>query len=124
MIDLAAYWEACLSQDAERMAAFLHPEALIFWHNTNECFTASGFITANCRYPGVWTGGIERLVEAGDTCIAAVRVQNPQTGQSFHAVSFARISGSKIIRLDEYWGDDSEPPPWRRELGLSGPIHD
>lgn len=106
------------------MEGFFHPEALVYWHNTNECFTAREFITVNCRYPGQWTGGIERLEEAGDTCITVVRVLSAQTGQSFHAVSFARISGGRIVRLDEYWGDDGEPPPWRRALGLSRPIHD
>ena len=27
--------------------------------------------------------------------------------------SFIRFSGEKIISIDEYWGDDTNPPQWR-----------
>ena len=37
-------------------------------------------------------------------------------------MSFYRFEGGKIARMDEYWGDDGQPPAWRQALRLGRPI--
>ena len=34
----------------DALAAYFLPGALIFWHNTDECFTAEEFVRANREY--------------------------------------------------------------------------
>lgn len=120
--DLQRYWQATAEQDAAAMAAFFQAEACVFWHNTNEQFTAGEFIRANCVYPGRWIVQIEREERLGDLLIAAARVRAADGSASFHAVSFFQLHQEKIIRLDEYWGDDGPPPAWRSQLGVGRPI--
>lgn len=123
MIDIYAFWQAVIRQDAAAMSAFLHEHAQIRWHCSNECFTAGEFIRANCEYPGDWDGDIERVEQAGDLIITAVRVFSKQDGASFHAVSFIRTQEDQILTIDEYWGDDGPPPEWRRKKCIGTPLH-
>ena len=121
-MDLSAYWSAVLEQREGALAAFFCPGAEVFWPNTNECFTAAEFVRANCAYPGSWAGEIQRIVETGGQIITAVRVWDRNSAASFHVVSFFRLREGKILRLEEYWGDDGEAPRWRREMGIGRPI--
>lgn len=117
-VDLQAWWQAVFSQDAQDMRAFLHPEAEIRWHNTGERFTAEEFIRVNCAYPGSWRGELQRVEQVGDLCICVVRVWAAEGELSAHAVSFMLVQNGLIRKVDEYWGDDGEPPAWRQEMGL------
>lgn len=124
MIDISAYWRAVLAQDADAMAGFFTADACVNWHNTNEHFTAAEFITANCAYPGDWAGEIERCHTDGGTLITVTRVHSPDGALSFHVTSFFAVREGRIAALDEYWGDDGEPPAWRREMRLGTPIRE
>lgn len=42
------YWKSLTSPDAKKLKTFFHPDAAVFWHNTNELFTANEFIKVNC----------------------------------------------------------------------------
>ena len=121
-MDVQAYWDAVLRQDREALAAFFWENAVINWHNTNECFTVPEFIRANCDYPGQWEGKLERVMELGDQVITVTHVYNKEGTISCHAVSFLRIREDKILSVDEYWGDDGQPPRWRQELAIGRPI--
>ena len=121
-MDIQAYWRAVLDQDADVMRSFLHPEAEIRWHCTNERFTAEEFIRANCEYPGEWDGEIERVEHTGELCVCAVRVFAKDGGMSCHCTSFIRITDGRIIAADEYWADDSPPPAWRQEMDIGRKI--
>lgn len=121
-MDIQKYWSAVLRQDRERLAAFFHQDAWINWHNTNEHFTVSEFIRANCDYPGVWDGEVERIVETGDQVITVTRVYDKEKTMSFHAVSFIHMKSDRIQSIDEYWGDDGAVPQWRQELHIGSSI--
>lgn len=47
-----ALWADIGAQRWDALAAYFLPGALIFWHNTDECFTAEEFVRANREYPG------------------------------------------------------------------------
>lgn len=117
-----ALWADIGAQRWNALAAYFLPSALIFWHNTGECFTVEEFVQVNSEYPGNWQVEIERVLTLEDTVITAVRVHGTG-GLSFHAVSLFMFRDEKIVRLDEYWGDDGPVPEWRRTLGIGRPIH-
>ena len=122
-MDLERYWHAVLRQDAAALREFFCEDAVIRWHNTNEQFTREEFIRANCEYPGEWAGSLERAEPLpGGGLVTAAHVYAPQSGLSFHVVSFLRLAGDQIAQLDEYWGDDGPPPQWRQAKGLGRPI--
>lgn len=114
-MDIRAFWAAVLRQDAAAIAAFFAPGAWVNWHNTNEHFTAEEFIRANCEYPGQWDGEVEQLIVTPTHIITAVHVYLRDRSASFHATSFFRVEAGKILSIDEYWGDDTEIPPWRKD---------
>ena len=106
---IRALWQAAADQDGEQMARFFTEDAVILWPNTNERFTASEYIRANCAYPGQWQGQVERAAPDGSSSVA--RVWN-RAGEAFRAVSFYRWEGDRISRLEEYWGDTAPAPAW------------
>lgn len=115
-MDIQAYWNACIHQDAEAMRSFFQPDAYVNWHNTGEHFTVSEFIRANCEYPGDWDGEIQRVEELGELVVTVVHVFSGAL--SFHVASFIRVREGKIAAVDEYWGDDGPAPQWRQDLKL------
>lgn len=123
-MDVRAYWRAVLDQDRAAMGGFIHENAVVNWHCSNESFTAEEFIRANCEYPGDWDGVMERLERMGDLIITAVRVFPKDQSASFHCVSFIRVQDERIISIDEYWGDDGPPPAWRLEKKIGRKIHE
>lgn len=121
-MDARAYWDAVVKQDETRMRAFFYEDAVINWHNTNERFTLDAFIRANCEYPGRWGGQVERIEAVGNLLVTVARVYSLDGTSSYHATSFICLKDDRIASIDEYWGDDSPPPQWRREKKLGTPI--
>ncbi|MBR5947971.1 MAG: nuclear transport factor 2 family protein [Clostridia bacterium] len=114
--DFKAYFAAVVKKDAAALRTFFREDAVINWHNTRERFDSRGFIRANCDYPGEWRGEIEREYRIGNTVIAAARVWSADDPSlSFHCCSFIHLKDERIIQINEYWGDDGEPPEWRKD---------
>ena len=122
MLAYEEFIHAVLKQDRDAIRAFFSEDAEIRWFCTNEQFTVEEYIVANCEYPGVWEGEIERVHEAGEELILVTRVYPPECSASFHCVSFIRCREGKIAALDEYWADDGAAPDWRRALKIGKPI--
>ena len=121
-MDIEGYWSAVFRQDADAIRRFFHPAAFVNWHNTNEHFTVEEFILANCEYPGKWDGKVEKVVTTDDCTITVARVFEKGSKLSFHVVSFFRVTKGKIASVDEYWGDDGEPPQWRQDKHIGTKI--
>lgn len=113
---LRTLWGAIADQDGEGMRPYFTEDAVICWHCTNERFTLEEYIRANCEYPGDWRGEVERVEETAGGAVLAARVWLADGSASFHCVAFYRVADGKIVRADEYWGDDGPPPAWRRGL--------
>lgn len=122
-MNIEAFWQAVLDQDAQALTGFFVPGAEVCWHCTNERFTAEEYIRANCEYPGEWVGEIERIERCGETMVTAVRVYPRDGSDSFHVTSFIRLAGGLIASMDEYWADDGPAPQWRQEMKIGRPIH-
>lgn len=116
------FWKDALEQNGEKLQTYFHEEAIIRWHCSNEIFTVSEYIRANCEYPGEWGGKIERIEETANTIITAVNVYSSDKSRSFHVVSFFKIESGLILEMDEYWGDDGAAPEWRRQMKIGRPI--
>lgn len=121
-MDVYEFWKAVLRQDAKQMKTFFNDTAHVNWHCTNEHFTVSEYIRANCEYPGDWDGTIERIEKVGNSIIAVVKVFTADKELSFHVVSFMEIENDKIIAMNEYWGDDGTAPQWRLDKNIGTSI--
>lgn len=121
-LDVKAFWNAVLQQDADAIREYFHPDAWVNWHNTNEHFTVEEFIRANCEYPGEWDGEIEQIFTADTHIITATHVYSKDKQMSFHVTSFIHVVEGKIASVEEYWGDDGEAPQWRLDKKIGSKI--
>lgn len=120
---IKVYWKDTLAQDAIAMKLYFTNDAYINWHNTNEHFSVDEYIRANCEYPGFWSGDIEKYIEYQNEVITVVHVYLKDKSASFHVTSFFQISqDGKIKAIDEYWGDDGQPPKWRLDKHIGTAI--
>ena len=115
------FWQDVANQDPKNLKRYFSSKSIINWHNTNEQFSAEEYIRANCEYPGDWCGKVERIEFVGSLVITVTRIWPSDNSASFHVTSFFEFSDDKIIKLDEYWGDNGLPPKWRldKKIGKS-----
>jgi len=121
-MNIQAFWDAILRQDADEIREYFHSDAWVNWHNTNEHFTVEEFIRANCEYPGEWDGEVEKVITTDTHIITATHVYSKDRSISFHATSFIRVVDGKIASVDEYWGDDGTAPQWRQDKHIGTKI--
>lgn len=121
-MDIDALWEAIINQKADILRTFFHKDAYINWHCSNEHFTVNEYIQANCEYPGKWHGKIERVETIDDLTVLVGNILSKDDDWSLHVVSFIKTKDDKIISMDEYYGDDGQPPQWRLEKRLGTSI--
>ena len=111
-------WQDIDNQAWHKLSKYFAPNAVISWPNTEECFTVDEFVLVNSKYPGSWQISIKKLITAGATVISVTKHTQKDSSTSYHAVSFFEFEGDKIKVLDEYWGNDDEPPQWRIDIRL------
>ena len=122
IMDVKEFWIDVLKQNREKLISYFHKDAVIRWHCSNELFTVSEYIKANCEYPGEWEGKIERIEKVENMIITAVKVYAVNKCSSFHVVSFIKTENNLITEMDEYWADDTEVPEWRRKMNIGRKI--
>jgi len=122
---LLRFWQAVADQKAEELKAYFTPRARIRWHNTDESFSVSEFIRANCEYPGRWKGEVEQLEEHpdGQRAMTITRVWSEDGETVCRVVSFFAFVEDKIACLDEFWADVGPAPIWRQDMHIGCPIH-
>lgn len=112
------FWQLFDAAEFEEAGNLFSPNAIIRWWNTREEFKESNkFIEANRIYPGRWRISVERLECINNLVITVVKVV--ENDISFYATSFFTLEEERIIRIDEYWGENSEAPEWRVKASLS-----
>lgn len=113
-----SFWTLFDQAEFAQAGQLMAQAAQIRWWNTRELFAdRDSFIEANRAYPGRWRISLERLESIGDLVITVVKVENADA--SLYATSFFALQEGLIVRIDEYWGDNSEPPEWRRQAALA-----
>ena len=117
VIIVKKFWELFDAAEFKEAGNLINPIAKIRWWNTREEFNKENFIEANSNYPGRWNISIERLESFNDLVITVVKVVENEI--SFYATSFFKLEEGRIVRIDEYWGENSEPPEWRMKRSLS-----
>ena len=122
IMDVKEFWIDVLKQNRDKLISYFHKDAVIRWHCSNELFTVSEYIKANCEYPGEWEGKIERIEKTENMIITAVRVYSVNKSSSFHVVSFIKTENNLITEMDEYWADDTEVPEWRHKMKIGSKI--
>ena len=122
IMDVKEFWIDVLKQNREKLISYFHKDAVIRWHCSNELFTVSEYIKANCEYPGEWKGKIERIEKTDNMIITAVRVYSVNKSSSFHVVSFIKTENNLITEMDEYWADDTEVHEWRHKMKIGSKI--
>ena len=122
MLNIHNYWKDVLAQNEQEIKSYFHENAYVNWHNSNEHFTVDEFIRANCEYPGEWDGDIERIEQIDDVIITVVHVFTKDKSMSFHVTSFVKVIDEQIVAVDEYWGDDTEAPQWRKDKNIGTTI--
>jgi len=121
-MDISSFWKDVLVQNKSALPTYFCEDAIIRWHCSNEQFTVSEYVRANCDYPGKWDGKIERIEMKDNMIITVVRVYPTDKSAFFHVVSFIKLRNSLICEMDEYWSDDGEAPLWRREMHIGKPV--
>ena len=122
IMDVKEFWIDVLKQNREKLISYFHKDAVIRWHCSNELFTVSEYIKANCEYPGEWEGKIERIEKTENMIITAVKVYSVNKINYFHVVSFIKTENNLITEMDEYWADDTEVPEWRHNMKIGSKI--
>lgn len=122
IMDVKEFWIDVLKQNREKLISYFHKDAIIRWHCSNELFTVSEYVKANCEYPGEWEGKIERIEKVENMIITAVKIYVVNKSSSFHVVSFIKTENNLITEMDEYWADDTEVPEWRHKMNIGRKI--
>jgi ketosteroid isomerase-like protein len=108
-------WERMEARDWDAVAEQLHPDVVVVWPNTEERYRGrDDYLGMQHAYPEGWHIEVLRIVDAGDTVVSEVRVE--QDGKRFFAVSFFELAGGQIVRAVEYWsaGEPEPAPEWRQ----------
>ncbi|MDR1794974.1 MAG: nuclear transport factor 2 family protein [Erysipelotrichaceae bacterium] len=114
------FFEAIVSQNAKALQQYFSGDAEIFWYNTNEVFSLSEYIRANCEYPGKWQGELEVSEFTGTKGLLIYRVFDEKI--ACRCVCFLTLKESLIRKMEEYWADITPPPSWRQEMKIGAPI--
>lgn len=122
-MDIKLFWEDVLAQRENKLNKYFHDEAIIKWPCTNEQFTVTEFIKANCAYPGHWIGEIEKIIYVENTIISIVKVLASDKSSSHFVVNFLTLKDDKIIEMVEYWAENGVAPDWRVEMNIGQPIY-
>lgn len=121
-MNIQLFWNDVINKNKEKLITYFYDNARILWPCTNEEFTLEEYLTANCDYPGEWSGTIEQLEERDNEIILVGNVASKDKTISCHVVSFIYLKNDKIVKLVEYWADDGEAPNWRKEKHIGKPI--
>jgi hypothetical protein len=109
-----------VGQNADALAKYFTPDAVICWHDSNEQFTVSEYIRANCEYPGDWNGEVLRIEKIDGGFVLVTQIYSDE---STHLItSFFKTQDGKISRLDESYADCGDPPKWRKDMNIGKPI--
>jgi len=120
IFDTAKFLKDVVTQNANDLPKHFTPNAVIYWHCSNEQLTVDEYVKANCEYPGNWEGTVERTEKIEGGMVIASRISSGK--DTFLITAFAKLEKGKISRLDEYYSECGPVPQWRQEMKIGKPI--
>ena len=79
------------------------------WPNTRErIHGAEKFVALNENYPGTWRCTVRRVEKTADGAVTVTEITDGDT--TLFAVSFFTVRDGRIVRAEEYFGDNGPPP--------------
>ena len=113
------FWEYINKAEFDKLTEVMAADANVILPNTNEKFVGrENYIRFNRDYPGRWFADVQKLFEADDEIVTAVKIFNKE-GMSLYVTSFFKVKNGLITQITEYWGENGEPPTWRKGKGYS-----
>jgi len=117
----AKFIAAVAGQDADTLRNFFTPEAIIYWHDSNEQFTVAEYIRANCEYPDTWNGEVIHTAKNSIGMFIVSKIFSNDV--TVFVTSILTLTNGKISRADEYYADfNNDIPQWRKNMNIGKPI--
>ncbi|PKL23389.1 MAG: hypothetical protein CVV47_15640 [Spirochaetae bacterium HGW-Spirochaetae-3] len=114
------FWECVSNAEFEKLELHMTPHAKVYLPNTREVILGrADYILFNRSYPGRWYAEIERTCERDGLVITTAKVRSGDSSMSFYVTSYFAFEDDRISEIAEYWGENSEPPAWRRNGALT-----
>ena len=108
---LAGFWRAMAGNDFEAVARdWFRSDAVIDWPQSGERMGPDAWGRINRDYPaeGPWTFEIRRLVGGSGQAVSEVVVRSVSIRAD--VISFAEVSGGRIVTLREWWPERYPAP--------------
>jgi len=114
------FWSFFDEAAFDKAAELMESTAIVRWCNTREIFKSrDNFILANKKYPGRWRIMVEKVLALEEMVISVARVEAEDHSFSLYVTSFFAFRDGRIAEIEEYWGDNGEPPEWRMKEKLA-----
>jgi hypothetical protein len=114
------FWNCIDSANFDGLSEIMTDETCVWLPNTKEVFRGKNkYIDFNKQYPGRWYANVEKIYITDDSVITVTYIFNQDQSITFFVTSFFIIRDDKIEEIKEYWSENSAPPTWRLESGLS-----
>lgn len=117
---IVEFWDIIHNASFDKLKNILTENVKVYLPNTGEVFlSAQKYIEFNKKYPGRWYAEIKKYTESSEYIITTVFIQNDEKTMSFYVTSYFKLENNKIKEITEYWGNNEEPPAWRKAEKLS-----
>jgi len=115
------FWKYIDQAEFKELEKVMSPDARVFLPNTGETFDSRDkYIRFNIEYPGRWYAKIEKILVSNEEVISIVKISGENT--TLYVTSIFRFSNDSISEITEYWGENSDPPEWRKDNHLTDDI--
>jgi hypothetical protein len=111
------YWQLMMTNNFRSVGSLLHDQVVLDWPQSNERIRGRDNLAAmNEEYPahGRWEFVVNRIVGNDTEAVSDVSVTDGV--QKARAISFFAVSEGKIVRITEFWPEDSPASANRKHL--------
>lgn len=110
------FWKCISEAKYDDLFPLFNSDARIYFPNTREEFVNPHlYIEFNKAYPGSWISKIEKLIQQDQLVISTTKITSSDSLQGFYVTSYFEFSNRRIQKIEEYWGENSSPPDWRKD---------
>ena len=111
------FWQLMATNDFRSVGSVLSDDFVLDWPQSGERIRGrDNYSAMNEQYPahGPWRFTVNRIVGGDDEAVSDVSVSDGVL--QARAISFFTVRDGKIVRMVEYWPDNSDAPDNRKHL--------